>query len=538
MPALTIRDLLPWLIERGGTVVAGAQYTGLDRSIEGVARPRRIIAREIDAFDAHDLIFASLAAFGNSDITIEQFVQTVADTQAGLLLIGSPVQSPSSQLVTLADTLAFPLLSLPTSIDATEIARQLVDFIHLRQTQAARYVRETMTALGTARRSATPLLATATALAEKTNAVFIIEDEYRVSLLRIIPQQFPLDEEEVASVLSSYSARQVVRPATPGGVIDDIPPQRRLPLSMSRIIMPVRAETSVVAYISLLGREEHLSPYLADVLSQIMPMVVSEIDQLRQPIQSEQRSSGTDLDALFADTLPEDEMFQRARTYGYDLALPHQVLVGKPMIAENDRLLDVWARSVRDIVGLPLWYSNSNGEVTMLLRTSIATSEVVKQLWQRCTESGMKTLGIGTPATMLAGLRRSLFEAQQAANAGTLITEGGVTYYADLGVMRLLYPLVADGGLIFYARDTLAPLLGADNSNNDNLLKTLDIWFAVHGNMTEAARRLNLHRNTLIYRLNNIQEALGSSLDDAELRLSLQLALKIWRTFPNTLNER
>lgn len=45
--------------------------------------------------------------------------------------------------------------------------------------------------------------------------------------------------------------------------------------------------------------------------------------------------------------------------------------------------------------------------------------------------------------------------------------------------------------------------------------------------MSETARAMHFHRNSLLYRLGRIEELLGRSLDDPELRLSLQMALKI-----------
>ena len=59
-------------------------------------------------------------------------------------------------------------------------------------------------------------------------------------------------------------------------------------------------------------------------------------------------------------------------------------------------------------------------------------------------------------------------------------------------------------------------------------MRTLDAFLRAGGNHMRAARDLNVHRNTLIYRLERIQELLGGAdLEDPETRLNLQLALKI-----------
>jgi PucR family transcriptional regulator, purine catabolism regulatory protein len=76
-----------------------------------------------------------------------------------------------------------------------------------------------------------------------------------------------------------------------------------------------------------------------------------------------------------------------------------------------------------------------------------------------------------------------------------------------------------------FAAETLAPLLNGDA--HESLLATLEMFFTTNGNTFQAAQRLGLHRNTLTYRLNRIQELLGVTLDDPDVRLALHLALKI-----------
>src|SRR5205085_12429688 len=68
--------------------------------------------------------------------------------------------------------------------------------------------------------------------------------------------------------------------------------------------------------------------------------------------------------------------------------------------------------------------------------------------------------------------------------------------------------------------------------NDGTLLDTLEGYFHCNGNLSETARIMHLHRNPLLYRLGRIEEILGQSLDDPELRLSLEIAMKIRHLLP------
>ncbi|HEY6406351.1 MAG TPA: helix-turn-helix domain-containing protein, partial [Ktedonobacteraceae bacterium] len=99
--------------------------------------------------------------------------------------------------------------------------------------------------------------------------------------------------------------------------------------------------------------------------------------------------------------------------------------------------------------------------------------------------------------------------------------------FTHLGVYRLLFHLVGQNELNDFYQETLGPLLNADTRGDGALINTLDAYFRCNGNLSETARSMHLHRNSLLYRLGRIEEVLNQSLDDSELRLSLQIALKI-----------
>lgn len=80
-----------------------------------------------------------------------------------------------------------------------------------------------------------------------------------------------------------------------------------------------------------------------------------------------------------------------------------------------------------------------------------------------------------------------------------------------------------------FANGLLAPLLAQDERSHSRLMETLTAFAAENGNVLHAAEQLYIHRNTLKYRLRQIEKILGGSLDDPDLRLKLALALYIRR---------
>lgn len=60
-----------------------------------------------------------------------------------------------------------------------------------------------------------------------------------------------------------------------------------------------------------------------------------------------------------------------------------------------------------------------------------------------------------------------------------------------------------------------------------SLLQTLSVYLETHCQISETAKRLFVHRNTVVYRLEKCEELLGKSLKDPETTLQIRLALRI-----------
>ena len=134
--------------------------------------------------------------------------------------------------------------------------------------------------------------------------------------------------------------------------------------------------------------------------------------------------------------------------------------------------------------------------------------------------------GLGEPAIGPANLRQSATEARDAASLGRLtLGPRRIARQSDLGVYRLLLALRDSGALAPFVRQTLQPL-DDDRRSGDLLLETLKVYFANNGNALRAAQQLHLHRNSMLYRLRRVSELLGQDLENPDVRLSLQVALK------------
>ncbi|WP_215449236.1 PucR family transcriptional regulator [Streptomyces sp. ATCC 21386] len=87
-------------------------------------------------------------------------------------------------------------------------------------------------------------------------------------------------------------------------------------------------------------------------------------------------------------------------------------------------------------------------------------------------------------------------------------------------------PLLGDDAVRAFADSLLRPLREHDATGRGDLVASLRAWLSRHGQWDAAAADLGVHRHTLRYRMRRVEEILGRSLDDPDVRMELWLALK------------
>lgn len=136
--------------------------------------------------------------------------------------------------------------------------------------------------------------------------------------------------------------------------------------------------------------------------------------------------------------------------------------------------------------------------------------------------------GVSRVAMTIDDIPRAYEDAWSAVSIGRRIHgDGALHRFDDLGVFRLLALIPEGGDLDRFVGEVLGGLAADDSQEGADLRLTLAALLDTDLNIAETARRLRYHYNTVRYRVAKLERTVGPFTEDAELRLSLRLALKL-----------
>ena len=134
-------------------------------------------------------------------------------------------------------------------------------------------------------------------------------------------------------------------------------------------------------------------------------------------------------------------------------------------------------------------------------------------------------IGIGTTVDNLKDLARSFKEAQTALEVGKVFdNEKTIVAYDNLGIARLIYQLPTTLCETFLKE---VFKLGSIESLDQETLFTIQRFFENNLNVSETSRKLFVHRNTLVYRLEKIKKITGLDLREFDHAIVFKIALMV-----------
>lgn len=134
-------------------------------------------------------------------------------------------------------------------------------------------------------------------------------------------------------------------------------------------------------------------------------------------------------------------------------------------------------------------------------------------------------VGIGTPIVGVKDLARSFKEAQVALEVGKVFdTERNIVSYDHLGIARLIYQLPVTLCEMFLKEIFK---VGSIETLDQETLFTIQRFFENNLNVSETSRKLFVHRNTLVYRLEKIKKLTGLDLREFDDAIVFKVALMV-----------
>ena len=153
-----------------------------------------------------------------------------------------------------------------------------------------------------------------------------------------------------------------------------------------------------------------------------------------------------------------------------------------------------------------------------------ALAETIERAVQ--TELHVQTvIGIGTAANHLRELADRYKEAQVAIEVGKVFeNEKPVIHYDNLGIGRIIYQLPTTLCEMFLSEAFKKnPIEALD----EDTLDTINRFFENNLNVSETARKLYVHRNTLVYRLEKVKKITGLDLREFEDAILFKVAVMV-----------
>jgi len=324
-------------------------------------------------------------------------------------------------------------------------------------------------------------------------------------------------------------------PASEGTIVSS-------PLGFTTVL---KVEKRIAGYLSLVDNRDSLDEFDRLVLTYGADVCAIELAKNRAIASAVEQARGDWVQMWLSGTpADDDQMAARAAQAGFNadslcMAAVFRATTDAGAVLPLESLIplvrdDMARRQVNGAVGqyvdvIVALYPLENP--TQTSRVSRMVEETRAQLAAR-TPSGRVAAGISRPAAGLTALREAYREAKDAVSiANELGDQGQTTFYGDLKLYQLLLALKERNleHLRRFFGETIAPLVEHDERKQGDLIRTLEGFFAANGNLAKAASDLDVHRNTLVYRLERISELTGLDLEDPDNRLILHLALKVQR---------
>lgn len=280
------------------------------------------------------------------------------------------------------------------------------------------------------------------------------------------------------------------------------------------------------------------------LVEQAATIVGTELLRVRSVERAEERARGNFAHALLHGRFSNrSDLVARASHHDFAVEGRYGVVIARSagLIADGDapaRLADMAREALRvaeasdkqtltavvgDVLAVvrevsPAGRAHPDPTVRELNEYAVALEKRLEKLLQRPVQ-----VAYGRPVLGADQISRSYSEARMALDLGERLRLDRVCGFDDLRVDSALLGLAQDAAGRVFAEDVLAPL----RADRGSLLEVAREYVSAGGNVNESARRLGIHRNTMLYKLDRISRLLERDVREADTQFTIWLALRL-----------
>ena len=245
----------------------------------------------------------------------------------------------------------------------------------------------------------------------------------------------------------------------------------------------------------------------------------------------EKHDRATFVKNIIMDNILPGDIYIRAKELHFATDAPRAVFlvrqVGHADVATVDVLAGLFPDKSQDFV-----ISINETDVAVVKQITASTTAEDLEKIAKSMEDTLKSelfvkvvIGFGTVAEHLRSLADSYKEAQTAIDVGKVFdTEKSIINYENLGIGRLIYQLPTTLCDIFLSE--VFKKNSIDSLDQETLF-TINKFFENNLNVSETSRKLFVHRNTLVYRLEKIKKLTGLDLRQFDHAIVFKVALMV-----------
>ena len=245
----------------------------------------------------------------------------------------------------------------------------------------------------------------------------------------------------------------------------------------------------------------------------------------------EKHDRGTFVKNIIMDNILPGDIYIRAKELHFATDAPRAVFLVRQLghgdVSTVDVLGNLFADKMQDFV-----LSINETDIAVVKQIPADTEPEDLEKIAQTIEDTLKNelfvktvIGIGTVAEHLRNLADSYKEAQTAIDVCKVFdTEKSIMSYENLGIGRLIYQLPTTLCEIFLSE--VFKKNSIDSLDQETLF-TINKFFENNLNVSETSRKLFVHRNTLVYRLEKIKKLTGLDLREFDHAIVFKVALMV-----------